>query len=206
MSQVCVCVFAKAPVAGKVKTRLIPTLTAQQACALHESLLQHCISGIQNNHWQSQLWSTGIQHPYIKQSAQQYSMSLYAQQGKDLGERMYNAVQQSLKNFSYVIIVGTDCPDINTRVIEEAIKSLRAGSEVVLAPAEDGGYVLIGLSRDVECLFKDMQWGTDQVLAITRDRLKQAGISWHELASQRDIDRPEDLEFLKQHYPDLFIQ
>lgn len=206
MNDVCVCVFAKAPVPGKVKTRLLPALTTQQACTVHENLLKHCVSRIQNNAWQSQLWSTDIEHSYINQCAAQYSMSLHTQLGDDLGERMSFAVRQNLKKFSYVILVGTDCPDLESSLIAEAIASLKEGSEAVLVPAEDGGYVLMGLSVHIENIFTDMQWGSDKVLAVTRDRLVEAGIRWQELSEKRDIDRPEDLDFLKQNYPALFIQ
>ena len=133
-------------------------------------------------------------------------MSLHTQLGDDLGERMSFAVRQNLKKFSYVILVGTDCPDLESSLIAEAIASLKEGSDAVLVPAEDGGYVLIGLSVYIESVFTDMQWGSDKVLAVTRDRLLEAGIRWRELAEQRDIDRPEDLDFLKQYYPALFIQ
>ncbi len=206
MTTVCVCVFTKPPVEGKVKTRLAPFLSLQQACRVHENLLKHCLSRVQHIHWQTQLWSTDIQHSTIKKLAQQYSMPLRQQQGSDLGERMLLAVKESLKEFTIVIIIGSDCPDLDVSIISDAIETLQSGSEVVLAPAMDGGYVLIGLSIDIESVFVDIPWGTDKVLSVTRERLQQAGIRWQETAMQRDIDRPDDLDFLKQYYPSLLIQ
>ena len=206
MKQACVCVFAKAPVKGRVKTRLFPSISEQQACDVHEKLLEHCLSNTHHDDWQRQLWSTDTQHPFIQSCEKKYSIPLCLQQGSDLGEKMYLAASESLKTFSYVIIIGTDCPTLNANYISEAVSRLKAGANVVLGPAVDGGYVLIGLSVDIESIFKDMQWGNEQVLSHTRQRLREAGISWEELAVQRDIDRPEDLDFLKQLQPSWFIR
>ncbi|MCK4743233.1 MAG: TIGR04282 family arsenosugar biosynthesis glycosyltransferase [Sulfuriflexus sp.] len=206
MTGTCVCVFAKAPVSGQVKTRLLPVLSEQQACLVHERLIQHCLSRIQHPDWQTQLWSTDISHPYIQACAENHSVSLHTQQGIDLGERMASAVQQSLEHFKHVIIIGTDCPSIDAGFIQEAVKKLKAGVDVVLGPAEDGGYVLIGFSLSAENVFTGIEWGTDQVLESTRLRLRDAKLNWHELETQRDIDRPEDLQYLEQAYPLLFRQ
>ena len=204
MTDTCLCVFAKAPISGKVKTRLLPILSEQQACRAHKKLLQHCISQTQSADWQCQLWTTDTFHPYIKETAQQYAMSLHAQQGANLGEKMAFAVQQSLDNFKHVIIVGTDCPSIDSMLINEAVKKLKAGFDVVLGPATDGGYVLIGLSIVENSIFDDIEWGSSEVLDTTRIRLRDAGLAWHELSAQRDIDRPDDLQYLQQAYPSLF--
>lgn len=204
MTDTCLCVFAKAPISGQVKTRLLPALSESQACQLHKNLLQHCISQTQHVDWQSQLWSPDISHPSIRASAQEYLMSLHQQQGIDLGARMAFSVQQSLQNFNYVIIIGSDCPSIDATLIADALQQLKAGSDVVIGPAVDGGYVLIGFSVCVESVFTDIEWGTERVLEATRVRLDAAGLSWHELVSQRDIDRPDDLVYLQQSYPDLF--
>ena len=203
MTDTCVCVFAKAPVNGQVKTRLLPVLKEQQACLVHENLVSHCLSQVQSIDWQTQLWSTDIAHPYIKACAEEHSISLHAQRGVELGERMDFAVTQSLDSFKYVIIIGTDCPSIDAAMINETIGKLKAGFDVVLGPAEDGGYVLIGLSLVAESLFNNMKWGTDQVLDSTRSRLRKEGLNWFELSTQRDIDRPEDLHYLQETYPAL---
>jgi len=204
MTNTCLCLFAKAPISGKVKTRLLPALSEQQACRAHKVLLQHCIAKIQHTDWQSQLWSTDISDPYMQENAQQYALSLHEQHGLDLGERMANAAQQSLENFDYVVIVGTDCPSLDITIINDVVKKLQAGVDVVLGPATDGGYVLIGLSVMDSRIFTDINWGSGQVLELTRTRLQEAGLTWYELAEQRDIDRPDDLYYLQQAYPDLF--
>lgn len=203
MTDTCVCVFAKAPISGQVKTRLVPALSEQQACHVYKNLLTHCLEQIQSVDWQSQLWSTDISHPYIRRCADQNSMPLYFQTGDDLGEKMFLAARQSLTNFRYVIIIGTDCPSIDVSVINEVVKKLKSGCDVVLGPAADGGYVLIGLSIAAESLFNDIEWGTNRVLDLTRTRLRDEGLNWHELSMQRDIDRPADLQYLQQDFPAL---
>jgi len=204
MTDTCVCVFAKAPVSGQVKTRLLPSLSEQQACLVHEHLIQHCLSQIQSSDWQSQLWSTDVSHPYIQACTEEYSISPHTQQGFDLGERMAFTVNESLESADYVIIIGTDCPSIDVGFIQEAVNKLKAGFDVVLGPAEDGGYVLIGFSVAAGSVFNNIEWGTNQVLELTRMRLREAKLSWHELAIQRDIDRPEDLAYLQRAYPMSF--
>jgi len=200
----CLCVFAKAPVCGLVKTRLLPVLTEQQACDTHIHLIQHCLSQIQAPDWQSQLWATDTTHPYIVERAQHSVMTLHKQQGEDLGERMAFAARTSLDDYKYVVIIGTDCPNINADLISKAVTKLKSGSDVVLGPAVDGGYVLVGLSLMVESIFRDIEWGTDRVLEMTRNRLYEAGLNYHELDVQRDIDRPEDLDYLQQAHATLF--
>lgn len=204
MMDTCLCIFAKAPVCGQVKTRLLPVLNEEQACQLHQDLLQHCISQTQHTEWQSQLWSSDVSHSVIQAYAKQYQMSLHQQQGTDLGARMDSAMRKSLQKFNYVVIIGSDCPSIDAALIAQALKKLKAGFDVVLGPAADGGYVLIGFSSVAENVFTDIEWGSDQVLKTTRSHLQAAGISWSELAVQRDIDRPDDLTYLQQFYPDLF--
>ena len=206
MKSACVCVFSKAPEQGKVKTRLLPVLTPQQACQVHENLLQHCVFTTQDSRWQSQLWTTDIKNEFIKRLSKKYSMTLHPQLGSELGKRMFNAVKFSLETFSYVVVIGTDCPSLDAKYIAEAIAQLKLGADVVLGPAEDGGYVLIAMSQQLEYLFRDMQWGSDRVLEETRNRLQDKGLHWHELETRRDIDRPNDLDYLKQHYPALTIR
>jgi len=204
MKQACLCIFAKAPVRGEVKTRLLPVLNEQQACRAHESLMEHCLQQTVSASWQSQLWSTDSTNTYVRQCAEEFLVPVHSQQGEDLGARMANAVQQSLQDFSYVIIIGTDCPDLDTTYINKALYRLKAGDEVVIGPAADGGYVLIALSIEADNIFKDIEWGSTQVLNVTRQHLRESGLKWSELEIQRDIDRPEDLGYMKQEFPELY--
>jgi len=205
VSRACVCVFTKAPIPNQVKTRLLPVITADQACALHTSLTRHCLESIQDPGWHTQIWSTDPADPFFNL----YKAScLFQQEGGGLGERMTNAVLDNRDAYDFVVIVGTDCPQIETGMITAALDQLRNGKDVVLGPAEDGGYVLIGFATKASSkaldVFTDINWGTDQVLAQTRARIVSIGLETAELNHCRDIDRPEDLQWLSNAYPEIY--
>jgi len=201
----CVCVFTKAPVPNQVKTRLLPVLSPQQACSLHVSLAQHCLQSIQAPGWQTQIWSTDTSNPFFHQYA---LLSLHQQRGSNLGERMANAVRDNVDSYDFVLIIGTDCPQIETHLIHAATERLREDKDIVLVPAEDGGYVLIGFAtrRSSKALdvFSDIDWGSDQVMHQTRARIVSNGLRSAELDDCRDIDRPEDLQWLATAYPEIY--
>lgn len=188
-------VFARAPEPGWSKTRLIPALGAEGAAALHTRLLARTLdiatsAGI----GAVQLWCTpDTEHPYFAVCRQRYGVNLHRQQGADLGERMDRALQEALGRQRNALLIGCDAPTLSVAHLQEANRQLTAGVDVVIGPAEDGGYVLIGLSRPCPALFTAMPWGSDRVLALTRERIAALGLRAHELAPQPDLDRPEDL-------------
>jgi len=155
---------------------------------------------------QLQLW-VGSDHPWWAQLQQRYTLSLCRQQGDNLGERMARAVAAAAFDELGLILIGTDCPDISDEYLRAAGSALQQ-HDVVLGPAEDGGYVLIGFSMQhrqrYDALFTGVDWGTDAVLAQTRQRLQQQQLRWAELPVLSDIDRPEDLRVLQHHFPDLY--
>lgn len=188
-------IFCKAPVAGQVKTRLTPELTAEQAMQVHIGLAQRTLQlATQNNLCPVQLWCTpSTGHPFFVASAQTYNVTLKQQQGLDLGERMNHAFCTALDTYSRALIVGCDCPSLTGQDLEEALIALNQRGCCVLAPAEDGGYVLIGLNQPHPELFDNMPWGTGQVLEQTRTRIKHYNLHYQELKQQWDIDTPDDL-------------
>ncbi len=105
---------------------------------------------------------------------------------------MYNALLLGLKSYSKVLVVGSDCPFIDEAYLQQALASLNQ-ADVVLGPALDGGYVLIGAGRVHPEWFSGVKWGSAKVLAQTRERLESTGSNWRELEALTDIDRPEDL-------------
>jgi rSAM/selenodomain-associated transferase 1 len=136
-----------------------------------------------------------IQHPYIKNLSQQYSTTLHCQQGKDLGERMHHALAESLQHYKKSILIGSDCPEMDIKYIEKAFKALSQHdkvTDIVLGPAEDGGYVLIGASRIHAELFNNINWGTESVLQQTLKKIDSMGYRYQLLNTLRDIDTPED--------------
>jgi rSAM/selenodomain-associated transferase 1 len=189
-------IFTKAPVPGKVKTRLARSLGAEAAARFYHQLVEHTV----------QRFSAAAvaplecccapddRHPLFAQLAGSYGVSLSIQRGGDLGERMANAASMALGNHVAVILVGGDCPVLTPAHIEQALLWLHGGQDAVLGPAEDGGYVLLGLRRFDQRLFEGIQWGENGVAEATRERLAALGWQWRELEMLWDLDRPRDLE------------
>ena len=186
--------FAREPCPGRVKTRMQPILSAEQACALHcELLLWTCEALCSASLADVELWVAGdAGHPVFQRCAEMGLGDVRRQRGEDLGERMYNAICDGLGRYRKVLLVGSDCPAIDRAYLEAALVALDSNS-LVLGPATDGGYVLIGATRIEQGLFSGVSWGRDTVLTETLERAAELGIHWVELAVKPDIDRPEDL-------------
>ena len=190
-------VFCKAPVAGQVKTRLMTELTAQQAMQIHIELTEKILKRLHEAALcPIQLWcSPTTAFDFFQQMAKKYALSLHQQKGGGLGERMFQALNAGLQDFQQVLLIGCDCPSLREEDFNLAIAALKRGADVVLAPTEDGGYSLIGLTQPQADLVSDvnMPWGTLQVLPLTRQRVKQQRLNLHEIGLQWDVDTPEDL-------------
>lgn len=185
--------FAKAPVPGQVKTRLQPVLSADEATRLYKGMLLHVwrmanSSGL----CPVELWAASDpDHPYF--CALPGNPQVRLQQGVDLGQRMKNAAEQTLKFASSVVIIGGDCVSLDADYLHQALDTLTQGKSIVIGPARDGGYVLLGLTKVDDRLFSDMPWGSSEVMRLTRQRMYDAGTDWTELPVRWDVDRPEDL-------------
>jgi len=191
--------FAKRPLAGHVKTRLIPAIGAQGAYELYQKLLRHTWQTLSSAHVATmELWVDSAEPSPFFDTLKPAVASVVIQQGLDLGERMGNAVEQVLKRSNAVVIVGSDCPVLDGDYVTQALQSLLDGADVVLGPANDGGYVLIAMRRYLPQVFDDIDWGSDQVLEQTRVRLRAINCPWHELTPLWDVDRPDDLDRLKR--------
>nr|VFK42161.1 MAG: hypothetical protein BECKTC1821E_GA0114239_101714 [Candidatus Kentron sp. TC] len=190
-------IMAKAPVPGVVKTRLIPTLSAQRAAMLQAALISHTLAITAQSDLDIELWChPDCRHPWFSTCARTFTTSLHDQKGMDLGERMYHAAKSALGAAS-VILIGTDCPSLTANELREASTWLEKGNNhAVLGPALDGGYYLLGLNRIHPSLFDGVSWGSSQVLTETRRRLCALGWKWRETRVRRDMDRPDDLAFL----------
>lgn len=190
-------VFAKAPVPGACKTRLIPALGAEGAAALHRELLEGTLARLAPAGIAPlELWcAPDAGHAAFQDLATRWGVSLHGQQGGNLGERMLHAATHALAEAEAVVLIGCDCPGLGPAQIASALTALLAQprQDAVLGPAEDGGYVLLGLRRPAPELFTVMPWGGDQVAALTRARMAGLGWRWWELAPLADVDRPEDL-------------
>jgi rSAM/selenodomain-associated transferase 1 len=188
--------FAKAPVAGKVNTRLIPDIGVQAATKLQHDLIHQRLSMLKQANLcaVSLMCSPDVQDDYFMHCKEHYPITLLAQSGADLGARMLNAIKQALQQYKYCIVIGTDAPALDEVLIRQAIERLKKESEVVFVPAEDGGYVLVGLQKPYEFLFQDISWGSAEVMRQSISKLKKNGISFDELATCWDIDRLEDYQ------------
>ncbi|MEN8259198.1 MAG: TIGR04282 family arsenosugar biosynthesis glycosyltransferase [Pseudomonadota bacterium] len=192
-------VFCKAPVPGKVKTRLMPALTATEAAELHRRLALHTLEKLKNAQLcPVDLWCSPDTHdPFFAECRNGYAAPLHKQTGADLGEKMHRALKNTLSECPYVLLIGCDCPSLTSSDLTEAFNALKRGADAVLGPAADGGYVLIGLRSPQRELFHNIAWGTDTVLGETRHRLGTLCLTWTELPTLWDIDRMEDLERLR---------
>jgi len=193
-------IFAKAPVAGLAKTRLIPALGAQGAARLATALLDHAVAqALASGVGPVELCVTpGPHDPVWSGLAPQATLNWSDQGDGDLGERMARAAQRALEAGEPVLLMGTDCPDLTAQRIREAAASLIA-ADASLVPAFDGGYVLLGLNRFDASLFAGIAWSTATVAQVTRDRVEQLGWSLQTLPMLHDIDEPADLRWLPAH-------
>jgi rSAM/selenodomain-associated transferase 1 len=190
-------VFAKAPVAGLAKTRLIPALGAAGAAALAEWLLVHAVEAAVAAGFDAvELCTTpDTHHPLFLQLHQRYGLALHAQGDGNLGARMQRALARALQSHAHALLIGSDLPGLDAACLRRAAAAL-ADHNAVFVPALDGGYGLIGLRRPAPQLFDAMRWSTPQVMQHTRERARAAGLRWAELPALADIDEPADLRHL----------
>lgn len=194
----CLVIFAKAPVAGKVKTRLIPALGAEGACQLYQRMANSIIVSLVNSAvCQVNVFAyPDVKHAFFKDLKNSNVLKINSQYGNDLGDRMLQAITNTHKKFLKVILIGTDCPDYSAAYIESAIKALD-NNDVVIGPATDGGYVLIGTKTPEAHIFSHINWGENTVLNETIQRIREASLTYQLLPPLHDIDIPSDLKHLK---------
>jgi rSAM/selenodomain-associated transferase 1 len=186
--------FARAPVVGQVKTRMTPDLTPQQACELHcELVLWTSATLAGSGVGETRLSVAGAAaHPLFTRCLELGVNKILQQRGADLGERMYRAIHAGLQRYTNVILVGSECPAIDGAYLAQALRALDR-APLVLGPAQDGGYVLIGAREIHRGLFEDIPWGTEHVYSKTIEAIGKLGLSWTALTALADVDRPEDL-------------
>ncbi|WP_431688492.1 TIGR04282 family arsenosugar biosynthesis glycosyltransferase [Hahella sp. NBU794] len=204
MPECCLIQFAKRPIAGLVKTRLIPELGAARALDVHEALLRKTLNVLLESDlgpvelWWDAHWddADAMQRFLIatvepSHMAQARKLMIRYQEGADLGERMSHALAQGLRQSQKTLLVGSDCPVITPDYLRQAMMALDH-SDVVLGPAEDGGYVLIGARNITSLSLCGMAWGVETVLQATIARLGDAGLSHQLLPVSWDVDDYSD--------------
>ncbi|GAA4405220.1 TIGR04282 family arsenosugar biosynthesis glycosyltransferase [Quisquiliibacterium transsilvanicum] len=192
-------VFARAPLRGRVKTRLAAAIGDEAALEAHRALLR-ATAGVAASLLGHPEFGAGSVELCIDGEdadgecaalARSLGLRLGRQQGEDLGARMHSALARALQDGRLPVLLGSDCPALQAADLLEALAALRR-NDAVFAPAEDGGYVLVGLARECPALFQGLAWGGAEVMEQTRARLRAAGIRWTELRTLWDVDRHED--------------
>jgi rSAM/selenodomain-associated transferase 1 len=193
---VAISILAKAPVAGLTKTRLVPALGEQGAADLQARLIERVVKTASAAAiGPVTLWAApDDSHPLFVAMRRRHGLALKRQPGGDLGARMHAAVVAAN---GPTLIIGADCPALTADHLHLAAATLR-NYDVVAIPADDGGYVLIGLREPHDELFTGMEWSTATVMDQTRQRLQTLTLMWRELPTLWDVDTPDDLERLKR--------
>ena len=188
-------VFAKPPLPGLVKTRLVAEIGAGKATRVYRYCLEYTLDLARHSGLDYQLYlSRECEEPLFQD--EQYRL----QRGGDLGARMINALRDMIDaDTRAAIIIGSDCLDLGAAHLQQAAQAL-SSHELVLAPAADGGFALIGCREANPDLFKSVAWSSDRVLEQTLANARTLGYRVCLLETVRDIDRLRDLE----HYPELF--
>jgi rSAM/selenodomain-associated transferase 1 len=187
-------IFAKAPVAGKAKTRLIPALGEEGAARLAREMLANTVSEALATGFRVELCATPA--PYHDEWKPFLPDLQAADQGEgDLGERLSRAAARVIGEGENILLIGTDCPELRRERLAATAEALHR-CDAVLHPAEDGGYVLLGLRRFDPSIFTGIAWSTPSVAAETVARIEALGWSLHIGETLRDVDEPEDLPHL----------
>lgn len=188
-------IFYRNPISGHVKTRLAAGIGNEMALEVHLKLAMRTMQvasdvscdkvvfydreAIAGDYWDDRVFMKEVQH------------------GADLGEKMTHAFNQMFEvGYKTILIIGTDCPEITTELLESAFKNLETHNAVI-GPASDGGYYLLGLKARAPELFSGVDWGSAQVFDQTIQKLTLSELSFFPLRVLHDIDRPEDLQYLK---------
>ena len=190
-------ILTRYPEPGDTKTRLIPALGAQGAAELHYRMLEHVLHSAdvlrETRDVEVRIFHSGGSQQAFR-ALLGPELCYVEQSGQSLGERMENAFQLMFEQgCAKAVLIGSDCPGLKGSILEEAFQALDT-SDVVFGPALDGGYYLLGLTRPVPGLFRNIPWGTGDVLDLSLRQARQSNLSVHLLETLRDVDEAEDLE------------
>lgn len=198
--------FSKWPESGKVKTRLEPALGKGGALKAHIALSMKVLENLVDSGFDiSFMWDRPLSQPpeeaaSILQRLDELEVPQASQSEGVLGSRMATALTEALTCYENAIIVGSDCPSVDSAYVAQAAEALK-NVDVVLGPSDDGGYVLIGARRVVPGMLDGVAWGTEQALEQTVQRLTSAGLSHRLLEPRWDVDEPEDWRRFLREFP-----
>lgn len=187
-----VVIFAKAPVPGRVKTRLARFLGAGPACRIYRQMAERVVARLTASGYSVRLsCAPGPAHPFFRMLRRRYGVALEAQPPGDLGRRMAQVLAAS--HGRPRALVGADCLGVSATHVAQAEAALEHGADAAIAPAPDGGYTLIAAAWPDPALFRAVPWGTPRVQAVTRQRARAAGLRVQWIAPAWDVDTPDDL-------------
>lgn len=184
-------VFVKNPIPGRVKTRLAKDIGDEKAIWVYRKLLECTADAIRSLAINKAVWYGD----HINEDDLWNGLGKHQQSEGDLGQRMAAAFEKSFEQATKVCIIGSDCPQLSTEILEEAFVSLDK-HDFVIGPAEDGGYYLLGMNSFSPSVFKSVEWSTSQVFQQTIAHITAMGASYHTLEVLRDIDDLSDLDAL----------
>ena len=197
-------IFTRYPTPGASKTRLIPALGADGAADLQRKMTEYILKELQKLQGtvDIEICYTGASNTeMLSWLGNNYKYS--EQRAGDLGDRMLQAFSDSFNNgYKSIVVIGADCPSITNKVLHNAFIALES-NDVVLGPATDGGYYLIGLHAANSEIFKGIKWSTDTVLSDTKNNIYQQNLKLHLLEELSDIDEPDDLQVWKNILIDI---
>jgi rSAM/selenodomain-associated transferase 1 len=193
--------FAKSPKPGFVKTRFQPEWSAEEAGKLYQAFVMDLVSATSRLKSIARILACDptSRDPLFQSLARRYKLKLMDQRGRNLGERMRNAIEEAHQmGFHQVVIIGTDSPTLPMEFIDQAFRLLRS-HELVLGPSHDGGYYLIGCGEIIPPVFEGIPWGTVGVLALTLRRMVDLKLKCALLPFWYDVDTAQDLHLLSAH-------
>lgn len=192
-------IFTRLPEKERVKTRLTPPLSPEEAVRLQRAMVLDALALAKDleEYSMAVAYAPGAEKALLKSLKKQ--AVLIPQRGESLGDRMANALQDVFDmGFTPGVLLGTDIPTLPPYIPLDALEELKR-KEVVLGPTLDGGYYLIGMRSIIRRIFRGISWGTPEVLTQSIARIKGAGLSFSCLEAWYDVDTPEDLAFLRLH-------
>jgi uncharacterized protein len=200
-SAIHIATFARAPIEGQVKTRLIPAYGARKATAIYCFLAERTFAAVREAcdamNASATIWiadEAEIAHPTCVEWSQRFGFPLHAQIDGGLGERMFHGLATSFLTYEAVAILGTDCPVICGKNVINTICQLNTNMHWSAIPVEDGGYLLIATNQPSRTPFTGIAWSTSSVVESTRQRFREAGLAWAESPALWDVDEPADVE------------
>ena len=186
-------VLAKAPLPGRVKTRLAATVGDRVAAGVHREVTEQVLRiAVGTGMPVTLACAPGSAHPFFHQMRRRYRVALCAQPAGCLGRRLQLLLRSGVRSDVTSAVVGADCAGLTGELLRSAAQALAAGNDAAVAPARDGGYVLLALRWAYPALFRGIPWGTSAVMAATRRRARSAGIQLAQLPVSWDLDDERD--------------